>query len=39
MSDQGTRFVGSRPEEFRAFVAAEINKWAEAVKASGATAD
>lgn len=39
MSDQGTRFVGSRPEEFRAFVAAEIDKWAEAVKASGATAD
>lgn len=39
MSDQGTRFIGNRPEEFRAFVAAEIDKWAEAVKASGATAD
>lgn len=38
-ADQGTRFVGSRPEEFRAFVAAEIDKWAEAVRVSGATPD
>jgi len=39
MADRGTRFVGSRPEEFRKFVASEIDKWAEAVRVSGATPD
>ncbi len=39
MADQGTRLIGGRPEEFRAFVEAEIEKWAEAVRVSGATED
>ena len=39
MSELGTPLVGSRPEEFRAYVAKEIDKWAEAVKVSGASAD
>jgi tripartite-type tricarboxylate transporter receptor subunit TctC len=37
MADLGTPLVGSRPDEFRAYVANEIEKWAEAVKVSGAT--
>jgi len=39
MADIGTPLVGSRPDEFRAYVASEIEKWAEAVKVSGASAD
>lgn len=39
MADLGTPLVGSRPEEFRAYVANEIEKWAEAVRVSGATVD
>lgn len=37
MADLGTPLVGSRPDEFRAYVANEIEKWAEAVRVSGAT--
>lgn len=39
MADLGTPLVGSRPEQFRDYVAKEIEKWAEAVKVSGATAE
>ena len=39
MADLGTPLVGSRPDEFRAYVANEIEKWAEAVRVSGARAD
>lgn len=39
MSDLGTPLVGSEPEDFRAYVAKEIKKWAEAVKLSGASAE
>ena len=39
MADLGTPLVGSRPEQFRDYVAREIEKWAEAVKVSGATAE
>ena len=39
MAELGTPLVGGTPEEFRAFVAKEIDKWAEAVKVSGATAE
>jgi tripartite-type tricarboxylate transporter receptor subunit TctC len=39
MADIGLTPVGNRPEEFDAFIAAEIGKWAKVVKASGATAD
>ncbi len=39
MAELGTPLVGSRPDEFRAYVEKEIEKWAEAVKVSGATAD
>lgn len=36
MSAEGAEFVGDTPEQFTAFVKAEIAKWAKAVKASGA---
>jgi tripartite-type tricarboxylate transporter receptor subunit TctC len=39
MADLGTPLVASRPDEFRAYVANEIQKWAEAVRVSGATVD
>jgi len=39
MNDLGTPLVGSQPEEFARFLASEIEKWAEAVKVSGATAE
>lgn len=39
MAELGTPLVGSRPDAFRAYVEKEIEKWAEAVKVSGATAD
>jgi tripartite-type tricarboxylate transporter receptor subunit TctC len=39
MNDLGTPLVGSQPEDFAIFLASEIDKWAEAVKVSGATAD
>jgi tripartite-type tricarboxylate transporter receptor subunit TctC len=37
MASLGTRFFGGSPDEFRRFVATEIDKWAEAVKAAGIT--
>lgn len=39
MVDAGAPLVGGSPAQFRAFVDAEIKRWAEAVKFSGATAD
>jgi len=39
MADGGSTIVASRPETFRAFLAAEIDRWARAVKASGAKAE
>ena len=39
LADQGSDPVGSTPQEFAAFVAAEQPKWAELVRISGATID
>ncbi|MFC5495936.1 Bug family tripartite tricarboxylate transporter substrate binding protein [Caenimonas terrae] len=39
MADIGLTPVGDTPEQFDAFIRAEIPKWAKVVKASGATAD
>lgn len=39
MSADGTEFVGDTPEQFTAFIKAEITKWGKAVKASGARVD
>jgi len=39
MSADGTEFVGDGPEQFTAFIKAEITKWGKAVKASGARVD
>ena len=39
LAEQGSDPVGSKPEEFAAFVAAEQPKWAELVRISGATVD
>jgi tripartite-type tricarboxylate transporter receptor subunit TctC len=39
MADIGLSPVGNTPEQFDAFIKAEIPKWARVVKASGATAD
>jgi tripartite-type tricarboxylate transporter receptor subunit TctC len=36
---QGAEPVGSSPEQFRGYVRAEIDKWAQVVRASGARAD
>ena len=36
MSAEGAEFIGDTPEQFAAFIKAEIAKWAKAVKASGA---
>jgi tripartite-type tricarboxylate transporter receptor subunit TctC len=39
MADVGSTIVASRPEDFRRFVQAEIERWARAIKASGAKLD
>lgn len=39
LAEQGSEPVGSTPEAFAAFVAAEIPKWAELVRISGATVE
>ena len=39
LAEQGSEKVGSSPEEFAAFIRAEIPKWTEIVRLSGATAD
>lgn len=39
LSSQGAEPVGSTPEEFAAFIKAEMVRWAKVVKASGARAD
>ena len=39
MADIGLTPVGNKPEEFDAYIRAEIPRWAKVVKASGATAD
>ena len=39
MAQVGLTPVGDTPEQFDAFIRAEIDKWAKVVKASGATAD
>jgi tripartite-type tricarboxylate transporter receptor subunit TctC len=39
MAEGGSTIVASRPEEFRSFVQAEIERWARAVKISGAKLD
>jgi tripartite-type tricarboxylate transporter receptor subunit TctC len=36
LSGEGAEFVGDTPEQFTAFMKAEIAKWGKAVKASGA---
>ena len=35
----GVDIVGDTPDEFKAYIAKEVPKWAEVVKASGATVD
>lgn len=39
LESNGFVVVGGSPEEFRAFIKAENEKWGKAVKASGATVD
>ena len=39
MADAGSAIVASTPDEFRAFVQAEVERWALAVKSSGAKID
>jgi tripartite-type tricarboxylate transporter receptor subunit TctC len=39
LAGEGARFVPMTPEQFGAFVKAEIAKWAPVVRASGAKAD
>jgi len=39
MSAEGAVFVGDTPEQFTAFIKAELVKWGKAVKASGAKVD
>ena len=36
MAADGVEFIGDTPEQFTAFLKAEIEKWGKAVKASGA---
>lgn len=39
LTAQGAEAVGSTPEEFRAYISAEIDKWGKVVRASGARVD
>jgi tripartite-type tricarboxylate transporter receptor subunit TctC len=34
-ADQGVEIIGNTPDEFRAYLKAEIPKWAKIVKAAG----
>jgi len=36
LAEQGSEPVGSSPEEFTQFIAAEVGKWKELVRISGA---
>jgi guanylate kinase len=36
LEPDGSRVLGSTPEEFRAFLAADVEKWRQVVKATGA---
>ena len=35
LSTQGANLIGDTPDEFRAFIASEIKKWADVIKAAG----
>lgn len=39
LAEQGSEPVGNSPEEFKQFIAAEVGKWKELVKISGATVE
>ena len=39
MQAEGAEFIGNTPEQFSAYVRAEIEKWGRAVRASGAKAE
>jgi len=39
LAAEGARFVSTTPQQFGAYVKAEIARWAPVVKASGARAD
>jgi tripartite-type tricarboxylate transporter receptor subunit TctC len=39
LANEGARFVPMTPEQFAGFVKAEIGKWAQVVRASGARVD
>jgi len=39
LAAQGAEAIGSTPEEFRTYIKAEIEKWGEVVRVSGAKVD
>jgi tripartite-type tricarboxylate transporter receptor subunit TctC len=39
LSAQGAEPIGNSPQEFAAFIRAEIDKWAAVIRASGARKD
>ena len=39
LEPDGSRVVGGTPEEFRAFLVADVEKWRQVVKATGAKAE